>query len=97
MPNCLIVRLFYFRPIPLALNQQNRERNIMESDQITPNEKTIPEAKPYNVNLDIKVTDTHPHTTWNPDNTPYWSHERSEQRAQRRREREIRKILHNYQ
>ena len=34
--------------------------------------------------------------SYDPENPPYWSHARAEQRAQRRREREVNKILHNY-
>ena len=33
---------------------------------------------------------------YDPENPPYWSHARAEQRAQRRQERETKKIFHNY-
>ena len=62
-------------------------------DQITPIEEVIPETiiteveKPHIVNFDAKITSKHPKATWDIGNPPYWSHERSEQRAQRRQER----------
>ena len=35
--------------------------------------------------------------SYDPENPPYWSHARAEQRAHRRRVREVKKVLHNYQ
>ena len=33
---------------------------------------------------------------WDPEHPPYWSHQRSVQRAQRRQQRALNRVLHNY-
>lgn len=75
---------------------------MIEANLITQLE-AIPEIiitevqEPPFANFDTKITGKHPNAAWDRENPPYWSHERSEKRAQRRQEHSLRKILHNYQ
>jgi len=74
---------------------------MLETDQITKTE-AIPEIiiteaqETHNSNIDAKITSKHPTTTWDREYPPYWSDALAEHRVQRRRERALKKILHNY-
>ena len=75
---------------------------MLEPDQITKTdavpETIITEARETHIfNIDAKITSKHPPTTWDLENPPYWSDALAEHRLQRRRERALKKVLHNYQ